>query len=443
MPSFTVPRLLRARSSEPKASTSGGTPTPNPVSTTPTGSAEHAGTLAATVTVVSSQKKTEIEIKRKPVGGGTTVITDGTGIPAATVSSATVESTNADNHAVAQEKEHELQTLREQLQQATRDLQTAEERRKSAYRDATQFERQNAAMRERIEKEIFASSLEIKLMEEAVRGARMETTRLRVQLEIERERTAVVEEKAKVDVKKLSDELAAEITSKAILSSQVNDIENKLKTLETERDNLKKKLSDDTANFEQRLAAVGRERESDRRVALQQQQRLRQELVVAKSKVPKDVTKKQQELETTIGAPVAVVRVGKWADDDLNKLTRIMINHMKTVVQTFARTKPVKKIEYLMNAELYKKYDETRSKFWSVGRSGSEVIAYHGTSQRNIDLYTIYQAQLIDRIAKEGFKVGGFNGHKATNGTCYVRALSFCLTVGQRHLLCRQSGIIP
>jgi hypothetical protein len=382
MPSFTVPRLLqvRARGSEPKASTNGGTPTPNTVLTSSTVAEQR--TLSATA--VSSQK-TQIRIQRKPVSTGT--ITEGTRSPAAA-------STNAEIHAVAQEKERELQTLRDQLQLATQALQTAEERRESACSHATHCAHRNDALREdmalmseRMQKEIADSSRDMRLMEETLRGARMEATRLRVQLEIERERTTITEEKAKA----LSDQLAAEITSKTIVSSKA---QNKLKTLETERDNWKKKLSDDAANFERRLTAIARERESDRRVAQQQQQRLSQELVVEKAKA-KDTTKKQQELETTIGAPIAVVRVGKWAEDDLNKLTRIMINHMRTVVQTFAKTKPVKKIEYLMNAELYKKYDETRSKFWSAGRSGSEVIAYHGTSQRNIDLYNIYHAQLI------------------------------------------------
>jgi DNA repair exonuclease SbcCD ATPase subunit len=370
-----VPRLLqvRARGSEPKASTNGGTPTPNTVLTSSTVTEQR--TLSATV--VSSQE-TQIRIQRKPVS--TRTITEGTRSPAAA-------STNAEIHAAAQEKERELQTLRDQLQLATQALQTAEVRRESACSHATALREDMALMSEMMQKEIAGSSRDMRLMEETLRGARMEATRLRVQLEIERERTAITEEKAKA----LSDQLAAEITSKTIASSTA---QNKLKTLETERDNWKKKLSDDAANFERRLTAIARERESDRRVAQQQQQRLSQELVAAKAKA-KDTTKKKQELETTIGAPIAVVRVGKWAEDDLNKLTRVMINHMRTVVQTFAKTKPIKKIEYLMNAELYKKYDETRSKFWSAGRSGSEVIAYHGTSQRNIDLYNISHAQLI------------------------------------------------
>jgi hypothetical protein len=157
-----------------------------------------------------------------------------------------------------------------------------------------------------------------------------------------------------------------------------------------------------------------------------QQQKLQRELEVAK--VPRAALKKQKDLEIRVGAPVAILRVGKWAEDDLSKLTSIMINHMKSVVKTFANAKPVKKIEYLMNPELYSKYDETRSKFWSVGRSGAEVLAYHGTNQRNIDLYRLGLCTSNGRIAKEGFKIGDSNGHRAANGTCYVRLSAFLLT---------------
>jgi hypothetical protein len=105
---------------------------------------------------------------------------------------------------------------------------------------------------------------------------------------------------------------------------------------------------------------------------------------------PSALEKKKQELQAKVGAPVAVRHIGKWGgltDGDLDKLTPAMLVQMKTVTAQFAKIHPVIKIEYILNNNLYKQYEDTRSKFKKQGRGSKEILVFHGTDVKNINPY--------------------------------------------------------
>jgi hypothetical protein len=103
---------------------------------------------------------------------------------------------------------------------------------------------------------------------------------------------------------------------------------------------------------------------------------------------PSALEKKKQELQAKVGAPVAVRHIGKWGgltDGDLDKLTPAMLAQMKTITEQFAKLHPVLKIEYILNNNLYKQYEDTRSMFKKLGRGTKEVLVFHGTEVKNIN----------------------------------------------------------
>jgi hypothetical protein len=201
-------------------------------------------------------------------------------------------------------------------------------------------------------------------------------------------------DKAEEAMKTLSEELASERRAKELLETQIQyeqdnapkkikDLEEELSTVMSAMEVLSSQLASDRAL-----------RQADQRYAEQQRKRLNMLLDQARKKIPEKVQKKQDEADIIVGAPVAILRIGKWAEEDLGSLTPVMLNHMKAVVEMFSKTIVVKRIEYFMNDELYKTYDETRNKFLNLQRGGVERLAYHGTNQRNIDSY-LYLANLV------------------------------------------------
>jgi hypothetical protein len=105
---------------------------------------------------------------------------------------------------------------------------------------------------------------------------------------------------------------------------------------------------------------------------------------------PSALEKKSRELQAKVGAPVAVRHIGKWGGftaADLDKLTPAMIAQMKAVTEQFAKVQPVTKIEYILNNNLYKQYEDTRGKFRKQGRGTKEVLVFHGTDVKNINPY--------------------------------------------------------
>lgn len=146
---------------------------------------------------------------------------------------------------------------------------------------------------------------------------------------------------------------------------------------------------------------------------------------------------KMQELQTKVGAPVNIRRThgpfpslfgfflpgtypGIMEDCDLNKLTSSMITQMQTITTQFTKNYPVKKIEYIMNDSLYQQFQDTRSKFRSMGRGTHEIIAYHGTARANINRYYASMFLLLLSILSNGFFIGGVNGHPVSHGSTDV-----------------------
>lgn len=85
----------------------------------------------------------------------------------------------------------------------------------------------------------------------------------------------------------------------------------------------------------------------------------------------------------TFQNPVA----GFYTEEDLSKLTPQILNQMKRLKESFSKDFPVKKIEYIFNDDLYRQFDETRSKFIWRRRNATEVLLFHGTNVANIDPY--------------------------------------------------------
>ncbi|KAJ3035942.1 hypothetical protein HDV00_003289 [Rhizophlyctis rosea] len=65
----------------------------------------------------------------------------------------------------------------------------------------------------------------------------------------------------------------------------------------------------------------------------------------------------------------------------------------------------VQKVEYVINATLFQRYEATRAKFAISNLPTNEEIVFHGTPVEN-----------IQPILKDGFKVGGKDGHRVVNG---------------------------
>jgi hypothetical protein len=224
-------------------------------------------------------------------------------------------------------------------------------------------------------------------LQNLVRRAEQTAGGLSAQLAAERDRREAAEEANKL----ISGDLAAERDSRQLREFEIQQEQesapSKLKVLERELAATKLQLTNETDALRSQLASDRALRLSDQRYAEQQRKRLSLLLDQTRMKIPQEIQKKQAEVDMRVGAPVALLRVGQWADDDLGRLTPVMLNHMKTVVEAFSKKNVVKRIEYLMNDELYKRYNETRTKLCSVKRNGAEILAFHGTNQRNIDSY--------------------------------------------------------
>lgn len=102
-----------------------------------------------------------------------------------------------------------------------------------------------------------------------------------------------------------------------------------------------------------------------------------------------ELSAKRLELQRIVGVPVSVRRVnsgGESSEEDLNRLTPLMRRHLKTAVEKFRTYRQVKRIEYIMNDRLYWQYNDAKCKFSSHARPTTEIILFHGTNGRNIDL---------------------------------------------------------
>jgi hypothetical protein len=134
--------------------------------------------------------------------------------------------------------------------------------------------------------------------------------------------------------------------------------------------------------------------------------------LINRSKPYQKITKKKEELEIEVkalrkqkteynpakqtpvllpgvGVPVTVCRVHKWVLSNVmsNELTSAIQAQMKTVKEMFSGSfpsRPIIKIEYIMNNELYRQFDSTRNLFRKLGRDTHELLLFHGTQPHNV-----------------------------------------------------------
>jgi hypothetical protein len=112
-------------------------------------------------------------------------------------------------------------------------------------------------------------------------------------------------------------------------------------------------------------------------------QNLRRQL----EKVHNRQTARLLDLQRIVGVPVIVRRInsGGESSEDVNTLTPLMQNHLKTAVEKFRSYCQVTRIEYIMNDTLHEKYDDARSRLSFYARPITEQILFHGTNERNIN----------------------------------------------------------
>jgi len=137
------------------------------------------------------------------------------------------------------------------------------------------------------------------------------------------------------------------------------------------------------------------------------------------------ILKKEQEVQKMIGCTVTISRAGIFrgiGDDGFHKLTPAMLSQLKQLKNLFSDSFQIKKIEYVLNDQLYRQFDETKSKFRRMKRSCQEVLLFHGTKQSNIDWYVLKKAYTNCSILMNGFSIGGVNGFPVANGSALVRS---------------------
>jgi hypothetical protein len=100
----------------------------------------------------------------------------------------------------------------------------------------------------------------------------------------------------------------------------------------------------------------------------------------------------RNELLVKVGAEVTIRKHnaprGVMTPEDLEKLTPAMIHRAKKIAEKFRTYLPVKEVEYILNDNLYKKYNDARSQLRkSMTRGSNELLLFHGTAGMNIPLY--------------------------------------------------------
>jgi hypothetical protein len=230
-------------------------------------------------------------------------------------------------------------------------------------------------------------------LEEQLKAERRRNVKINIQLELERDRRAKAEGMVDVDkgrakrLEIISDEKTQLLkTLKAEREAGIK----KVNDAHSERDRLQQQLTSEQEAKNRLSGQLERERESRIRSEKQAEEvrlQLTARLEAALRNHSEDY-QKQQELRRTVGCPVRVrhaVNGNVIKEDSLNKLTNAMIQQLKTVRETFASHQEVKRIDYIINDNLYKQFDEARSELRSCGRSGQEQLLFHGTNQRNIN----------------------------------------------------------
>ena len=192
-------------------------------------------------------------------------------------------------------------------------------------------------------------------------------------LQIERERTSKLstelnqERKRRIEFQTESSKQAKELeslrTSYESERQRSDQLYTQLKKEKEQKDDLKRKVKQLTSQLE-----LASKREEDKR---------------------NEITRKQKEIQNIVGCPVTVRRVGfdgMITNDDLSRLTQAILIQLKSIKDLFSKAFSVIRIEYVMNDQLYRQFDETRTAFRRLGRNSQEVLLFHGTNPSSIDL---------------------------------------------------------
>ena len=305
-----------------------------------------------------------------------------------------------------------VETLWEQLQQQSEQLEKARlilnlYRKREDYLTKTLSAKETSlhTVAEFTASKIHDMTQSNKLLEEAWRSEKQAMMQLTTQLANERKRAEKAESELETAMKTLISETQEKNTLRQQLVEERESTKITVETLKTERDTMKTSLTTELQTLRTQVASDKILRQADKKYAELQRKRLNMLLDSARKRIPGELAKKQIEVDTAVGAPVAVLRVGKWADDDLTNLTPSMLKHLKQVVEQFSKTRMVKKIEYLMNETLYKRYDTARRILEDGGRNGNEILAYHGTKQQNIDAYCLVYLIIMLESSKMAFSL--------------------------------------
>ena len=98
---------------------------------------------------------------------------------------------------------------------------------------------------------------------------------------------------------------------------------------------------------------------------------------------------KQENL--SVGAPVAVRRVNSWGkitEASIDELTPEVVQHLKHVKETFARSiseMTITKLEWIVNPRLEAQFEQTRTQLKAAKHSTQELLLFHGTEAGNIN----------------------------------------------------------
>lgn len=127
-----------------------------------------------------------------------------------------------------------------------------------------------------------------------------------------------------------------------------------------------------------------------------------------------------------VGIPIIVRDVDARKEfspnEKIDVLTPAILRQIGVVKRNFAKHYPEKtihKIEFIVNDELFRGFEDTKRRMCRAGRSTHEKVLFHGTAPQNIDRYFRFHT-LTHSIISHGLRVGGVDGHRAAHGRSRV-----------------------
>lgn len=177
---------------------------------------------------------------------------------------------------------------------------------------------------------------------------------------------------------------------------ELTKIRLKLEESERREEETRKRL----AELERRIREQDeRERELTRRAELQQrnweaeQGRQKKE---REEHARKDEERRLKEASLQeIGVQVDIRSMNQWGSlgqgGNAHDLSMAILKQMKIIKRSFLKNLPnltIKKIEYIMNDNLYNQFNATKAEFRKYGRNTKEMLLFHGTNQQNMDRFS-------------------------------------------------------